>query len=326
MDRIQGDTCHFIFVLTDAFSQSSLSNALAVLNTCNSVLKRQAYSWSLISETGNTVSSSCGVPITVSSGLYSVKRQDFVVLLSSESNPRKQSKLLVNWVRRESMKRPRIAALDTATYLLAAAGLLSHQKCTLHWENQDAFKECYPDIDLVNQIYTTERSIYTCAGGAATMDMMLHIIEMDHGSETAKNIADHLIYISSRNQDDRQRISLTGRSGIRNARLADAINKMENNLEFPLTPAELAKSINVSVRQLERIFRRHMDCPPKRFYMTLRLEKARRLIAQTDMSLINISMACGFTSTSHFSRWYKRHYGMQPSKSDSYANRKEIAA
>ncbi len=326
MDRIQNDTCHFIFVLTEGFSQASLSNALAVLNTGNRILKRQAYSWSLISETGDAVQSSCGIPIAVNSGLYPVKRQDFIVLLSSADNPQQQPKALVNWVRRESMKRPKIAALDTATYVLAAAGLLNNQKCTLHWESQDAFKECYPDIDLVNQIYTIERSIYTCAGGTATMDMMLHIIDADHGSETARDIADQLIYVSSRSQDDRQRISLTGRFGIRNPRLADAINQMENNLEFPLTPAELAASINVSVRQLERIFRRYMDCPPKRFYMTLRLEKARRLIAQTDMSLINISMACGFTSTSHFSRWYKRHYGMQPSKSDSFANRKTLAA
>ncbi len=326
MDRIQYDSCHFIFVLTEGFSQSSLSNAMSVLNTCNRILKRQAYTWSLISETGDVVTSACGIPIAVSSGLYPVKRQDFIMLLSSVDNPQHQSKTLVNWVRRESMKRPRIAALDTATYLLAAAGLLNNQKCTLHWESQDAFKECYPDIDLVNQIYTTERSIFTCAGGTATIDMMLNIVETDHDGETARDVADQLVYVSSRSEDDRQRISLTGRFGIRNARLADAITHMENNLEFPLTPAELAASINVSVRQLERIFSRYMDCPPKRYYMTLRLEKARRLIAQTDMSLINISMACGFTSTSHFSRWYKRHYGMQPSKSDSFANRKTLAA
>ena len=141
---------------------------------------------------------------------------------------------------------------------------------------------------------------------------MLKLIATDHGNDLANNVADLLIYSSIRTDQDVQRLSIPTRIGVRHPKLSQVILLMEKNIEDPISPAELADIVGMSTRQLERLFRRYLNRSPKRYYMELRLSKARNLLMQTDMSVINVALACGFASPSHFSKCYRSHYNTTP--------------
>ena len=134
----------------------------------------------------------------------------------------------------------------------------------------------------------------------------------DHGEELAGAVADQLIYTTIRTDQDTQRLSVPTRIGVRHPKLSSVIQMMENNIEEPQSPSLLAKEVGMSTRQLERLFRRYLNRSPKRYYMELRLQKARNLLMQTDMSVINVALACGFTSPSHFSKCYRAQYNTTP--------------
>jgi transcriptional regulator GlxA family with amidase domain len=141
---------------------------------------------------------------------------------------------------------------------------------------------------------------------------MLQIIADDHGPDLANAVADQLIYSAIRTDQDTQRLSIPTRIGVRHPKLAGVIQRMEAAIEDPISPADLAREVGMSTRQLERLFRRYLNRSPKRYYMELRLQKARNLLMQTDMSVINVALACGFASPSHFSKCYRAHYDTTP--------------
>ena len=121
-----------------------------------------------------------------------------------------------------------------------------------------------------------------------------------------------MIHTSIRSDKDEQRLSVPTRIGVRHPKLASVIQRMEAHIEEPVRPAALAADVGLSTRQLERLFRRYLNRSPKRYYMELRLAKARNLLMQTDMSVINVALACGFTSPSHFSKCYRRSTTPRP--------------
>jgi transcriptional regulator GlxA family with amidase domain len=141
---------------------------------------------------------------------------------------------------------------------------------------------------------------------------MLSLIAADHGDKLANAVADQQIYSAIRTDQDTQRLSVPTRIGVRHPKLSQVIQMMEANIEEPISPSILAHEAGMSTRQLERLFRRYLSRSPKRYYMELRLEKARNLLMQTDMTVINVALACGFASPSHFSKCYRAHYQTTP--------------
>jgi len=167
-------------------------------------------------------------------------------------------------------------------------------------------------VTLTKSVFVIDGNRITTAGGTASIDLMLKIIADDHGEDLANLVADQLIYTSIRTDQDTQRLSIPTRIGVRHHKLGQVIRVMEQNIEEPISPAKLAKDVGMSTRQLERLFRRYLNRSPKRYYMELRLGKARNLLMQTDMSVINVALACGFASPSHFSKCYRAHYSTTP--------------
>jgi len=92
------------------------------------------------------------------------------------------------------------------------------------------------------------------------------------------------------------------------------VQLMERNLEEPLTIAEIADHLEISGRELERLFRHYLDSTPSTYYRNLRLEQARWMLKQTTDSVTSISIACGFASLSHFTRSYQKQFGNKPSQ------------
>lgn len=189
---------------------------------------------------------------------------------------------------------------------------MSGRRCTTHWENRDSFQEEFPDLELTHSIFVIDQNRYTAAGGSASFDMMLNIVARQFGTELANEVADQLIHTSLRSETDEQRLSIPTRIGVRHPKLARVVHQMEENIEEPISPSTLARDVGMSTRQLERLFRRYMNRSPKRYYMELRLKKARNLLLQTDMSVINVALACGFASPSHFSKCYRGMYDTTP--------------
>ena len=148
------------------------------------------------------------------------------------------------------------------------------------------------------------------------MDLMLHLIELDFDRALANHVAEKMVYSAPRSPHHSQRLSLQLRSGARSTRLCQAIEIMSENIEAPLSPADVAEAVGLSSRQLERLFRKHLATTPKSHYTTLRLRKARDLLFQTNMKLSEICFACGFNSQTHFSKSYRALFGVSPSRDD----------
>jgi transcriptional regulator GlxA family with amidase domain len=302
----------YVFVLLDNFTLISFASAVETLRLANRMAGQTIYTWTLLGENGETATCSAGTTFHLDGGLGSLGRDDTVVVCGGIDVQSTTTKTLLNWLRREARNGHRIGGLCTAAHVLAKAGLLDGKRATIHWENQDSFLEDFDEVELTKSVFCVDGNRFTTAGGTASLDLMLRLVARDHGEALANAVADQLIYSSIRTDQDVQRLSVPTRIGVRHPKLAEVIQKMEANIEEPISPARLAKEVGMSTRQLERLFRRYLNRSPKRYYMELRLQKARNLLMQTDMTVINVALACGFTSPSHFSKCYRSHYKTTP--------------
>lgn len=307
-----GKARRFVFVLMDNFTMLCFASAIESLRIANRTAGKKLYDWKIVADGGDIVTCSNGCGFTVQDDFCELERDDTIMLCGGLDIQRATTKRTLNWIRREARRGVIIAGLCTAGYTMARAGLLDGKKATIHWENQDSFLEEFEDVNLTKSVFVVDGNRITTAGGTASIDLMLKIVADDHGEDLANAVADILIYSSIRTDQDTQRLSIPTRIGVRHPKLSRVIQIMETNIEEPISPAILAKDVGMSTRQLERLFRRYLSRSPKRYYMELRLQKARNLLMQTDMTVINVALACGFASPSHFSKCYRSHYDTTP--------------
>ena len=302
----------FVFVLLENFTLLSFSSAVECLRIANRMSGKTLYEWSLIGEGGDSVTCSAGTSFNLDGDLGDLQRDDTIMICGGVQVQAATSKKLLAWLRREARKGLPVGGLCTAAFSLAKAGLLDGKRATIHWENADSFSEEFDEVELTKSVFVVDGNRMTTAGGTSSIDLMLKLVATDHGEELANAVADQLIYSSIRTDQDTQRLSVPTRIGVRHPKLSLVIQMMEKNIEEPISPSILAKDVGMSTRQLERLFRRYLNRSPKRYYMELRLQKARNLLMQTDMSVINVALACGFASPSHFSKCYRAHYDTTP--------------
>lgn len=305
--------CTVGFFLVDSFSMMAFISALEPLRVANRLKGQSLYDWKVVSENGGTVMPTNG--ITEVATAYSIENApDFQVLFvvgPFDPLPYQRPRVFT-WLNRLARKEALLGGIDTGSQLLARAGLLKNRRCTIHWENMHGFVSEFPDLQASHEIYEYDDRRFSCAGGTASMDMMLYLIEQQQGFELAASVADVLIHPNIRHGNHPQRMSVEARTGVRHAGLLECIELMEANLEQPLTPSELSTMIAVSKRQLERLFRRYLNTTPARYYLSLRLSEAKRLLEQSSMPIIDVAIACGFNSAGHFSYRYRSYYGVSP--------------
>jgi transcriptional regulator GlxA family with amidase domain len=305
---------HVGFVLIPSFSMIAFSCAVETLRLANRTSGQPLYAWHLISADGKPVRASNGIELTPEGDLDKAASLRTIVVCSGVDVQRNESKAVISWLRRMARRGGDIGALCTGSHILARAGLLDGYRCTIHWENLAGFVEEFPEISVTNELFEIDRNRFTCSGGTASIDLMLNMVGRQHGHGLAASIADQFIHDRIRDQHDRQRMSLPARLGVRHPKLLAVIELMEKNLEEPLSRNELASSAGLSTRQLERLFRKYLGRSPARYYLELRLDRARLLLLQTNMSIIDVALACGFVSASHFSKCYRDFYGRTPRK------------
>lgn len=300
------------FLLLPKFSMLALVCALEPLRVANR-FAGPLYRWHLFSDDGGPVAASNGVPMVVEAPVAAAADLSLLIVCASYEPEAAITPSLLARLRRLSRFGTAVGALDTGCFVLARAGMLDGYRVTLHWESVPAFAERFPDIDTSMSLFEIDRDRLTCPGGTAAIDMMLHLIRTRHGEELALTVTDQIIHQRTRNAADSQRLHIGARLRLNHPVLIRAAEAMERNIEEPLSAAALARASGTSERQLERLFRRRLAITPKRFYLDVRLERARRLLIDTDMRVLDVAVACGFASAVHFSRAYKARYGKPPS-------------
>lgn len=302
----------FGLLLLPEFSMMPVTAAIEPLRLVNRKTESELYRWHMVTMDGKPVSASNGIEISPDFKADELPANSKIVVCGGVNIQQHCDKAVLNWLRRRARMGARVGSMCTGCHVLASAGLLDGYRCTIHWENLPSFGESFPDLEASGNLYEIDRDRFTCAGGTSSLDMMLAMITDTHGEELAAGVADIIIHSPIRHHSEHQRRSLPARIGTRHPKLTQIIELMEQNIEEPVSPAELAKQVGLSARQIERLFKRYVLRTPKRYYLELRLQKARLLLLQTDMSVINVALSAGFSSPSHFSKCYRAFYGRTP--------------
>lgn len=302
----------FGFLIMPNFSLIAYVLAIEVLRLANNVKGEEIYQWELLSPTDDKITASNGLDFTPDRKLEDA--QDYEILFVCGGNNIQQYWIdsIGKWLRLQDKKGMILGSLCSGAYVLGRADLLDGYRCTMHWDHIAATREEFPHLQLTDDIYEIDRNRYTCSGGTASIDMMIHLITLQQGRRLASAVGEKLMVDHIRGMGDPQRIPLRQQIGTNQPKLTEAVRLMESNLEECLSPKELADYVGLSVRQLERSFRSSLDCTPMQYYLRLRLRNARRLILQTEKPITSISVACGFKSSPHFSKSYKDLFKISP--------------
>lgn len=304
----------FGFLLIDDFALMSFASAVEPLRAANILAGRILYEWFHISTGAGAIVASNGLSVTADHVIADKMRFDTVLVCAGGNPAAFDDAKTIAWLRRIARTGCEIGGVSGGPFILARAGILDGHRCTIHWEHLPAFTEAFPDIVPTRTLFEIDRGRLTCGGGVAALDMMHSIIRRDHGQSLAARVSDWYLQTAVRLGDSTQRISLTERVGTNNRNLISAIGTMERQLASPLPRAALAKAANVSVRQLERLFARHLGVTIDQHYVSLRLAKARALLRQTGLPVVQIGAECGFANASHFAKVYRTAFGVSPSK------------
>ncbi|MEM6664999.1 MAG: GlxA family transcriptional regulator [Pseudomonadota bacterium] len=308
-----------VFVLLDRFSLLPFTSAVECLRLANRKAGEPLYDWRLCSLKGETVRASSGLDMVVHTSLEEEQRRllmdqkpDHLIVCSGEAVETLSTGSLRTVLKQAVQRKVNIGGLCTAAWVLAEAGLLDGKRCAIHWENLASFQERFTEAHVYADLFEIDGLMHTCAGGTAALDMMLWIVGNDHGETIVSAICQQCLTDRVRSAQDRQRLPLRARIGVQNAKLLSIIELMESHVADPIAMDRIARAAGLSRRQIERLFLQSLGRSPARYYLEVRLDRAQQLLVQTGMPIIEVAVACGFVSASHFSRCYRELYGRSP--------------
>ncbi|WP_407175668.1 GlxA family transcriptional regulator [Bradyrhizobium sp. STM 3562] len=303
---------HVGFLLIPDFAMLPYVSVIEPLRAANRLSGRTLYRWSHISIDGQPAAASNGVRIQTEFRIGADAHFDYVFVCAGGNPALFADSATLAWLRQIARRGAKIGGVSGGPYILARANLLKGYRFTIHWEHAPAFLEEYPELDLRRSLYEIDRDRLTSGGGTAPLDMMHAIIAREHGTDLAMAVSEWFLQTHVREGTGPQRMPLRARLGIAHAPLLRAISRMEQTVETPVSRDELARVAKVSLRHLERLFRQHLGRSLGEHYLALRLDRARDLVRQSSLSVLEIALACGFTSASHFSRTYRARFGQAP--------------
>ncbi len=302
----------FGFLLIPGFALLAYASAVEPLRAANILSGRTLFRWRHLSPDGLPVAASNGLTIHPDMRLEDAAELDTLIICAGGNPAGFRDRATLTRLRLLSHGKLRLGGVSGGPYILARAGLLRGYRFTLHWEHAESFSEDFPQLDLRRSLFEIDRDRLTCSGGTAPLDMMHALLARDHGAALAMRVSEWFLQTQIREGANPQRMAPGQRLGISNRAMLKVLEFMEGEIETPSSRDRLAELGGVSVRQLERLFRQHLGCTPGTHYRSLRLERARMLLRQTSLSVLEIAMACGFASASHFSRAYRVAFGHPP--------------
>ena len=300
------------FVLLPKFTMLAFSSAIEPMRIANQLTGQILFRWQVLSLDGQPVACSNGVPVMVD-GSITGTQPDGLVLVCSGVEPEDQvTTALGDWLRGLWRRGRTVGGLCTGAYALAKAGILKDRRFTLHWENIAGFSETFPGLQAARQVFCIDDRIMTCAGGVAAADLMLKLIHDRFGIGLSQEVMNMCLLTGRRTESDEQTTSLAARLGTRHEKMIEAVAFLESRIEEPFDLDACADQLKLSRRQIERLFNRYLGVTPVRYMNDLRLQRGRALLAETDMSVTDVAIACGYASTSHFSKSFRVKYGVSP--------------
>ncbi|MDN0083892.1 GlxA family transcriptional regulator [Crenobacter sp. SG2305] len=302
----------FGFLLVKDFSLIALSAAVDPLRIANMVVGRKVYEFKLLSVDGECVASSDGIRVYTDASIADKEVFDIAFIVGPNPVPKAGNGTITDWLRFQERKGAALGGIDTGSYYLARAGLLNGYRCTIHWEDQDILLERFSKPIVSNRLYEIDRNRYTSSGGIAPLDLMVHLISQAPGSRSLGGRVLELLLAERRGHEHRQRASLRQYQGADHAKLEEALQIMESNVEETLSIAEIASYLGVSSRQLERWFQDRLHKTPAQAYLEIRLLRARQLLYRTSKPLEEVCASTGFVSTTHFATKYKAQFRLSP--------------
>lgn len=307
----------YLFALVGAFSHLAFANAVEPLRIANRMSGRELYRWALMSENGTSATASNGTRMMVDHGFDAELKCDALFVVTGNDVYQNSTKPVLSLLRRARVHGITLGTFCSGAILFAKAGFLEGRKAALHWEFHPGFEEEFPNVNLVPGVFVADGPFMTASGGHAAADMLLHMIARDHGADLAFTVSDQMVCTAVRDSNVDQRISLQARAGMRVPKLAKAMSVMQDMIEMRVSCSEIAAQSGLSVRQLERLFSKYLQTTPKKYLTKLRLDRARQLLVQTEMSVMEVSVVCGFANSSHFSRSYLNLFGVRPAEQRS---------
>jgi transcriptional regulator GlxA family with amidase domain len=300
-------------ILTPGFSLMAYASVIELMRGANLVGGSLLYQWCNLSTAGSIMIAGSGLEVlTAALPQPTAAPFDMVVVVGGLGSENYRCEALAAFLRQMMRRDLIVGSLSTASFILARAGILAGRRCTVHWDYIDAFREAFPDIEITDELFVMHNRVFTCAGGAAAMDLMLRIIRERQGAAFASRVSETFIYGTIRQPNDGQRLPLSTRLAITEPVVLKTVELMEQHIETPLKLPELAARVGVSTRHLERLFAQCLITSPAQHYIRLRLERARNLLWHTRLPVSEVGLACGFASASHFSRAYRLRFRVVP--------------
>jgi transcriptional regulator GlxA family with amidase domain len=301
-------------LLVEGFAMMSVAAAIEPLRSLNRLIDREAWRWRLASLDGRVLAASNGIPIPTEPAETALPGSHYFLVCGGLRIQSVDERRYLAILRKAVRSGVRVGSLSTGTYLLARAGLLDGYRSTIHWENRPAFQEEFAHLVCTDKLYEIDRDRLTCSGGSAAMDLMLHLITERHGADLARRVANQFHHDRIRDERDNQSGGRLERMSSLPPAVRSAVRLMQRHVEDTISIAEIAEKIGMSPRQLERLFLRYLQSSPARYYLTLRIDRARELLLYSDRPVLEVAIAAGFTSTSHFAHWFKKLQGVRPSQ------------
>jgi transcriptional regulator GlxA family with amidase domain len=301
------------FLLIPGFALLSYAAAVEPLRAANHLAGKDLYRWWNVAPRDKPALASNGAAVVPDLKMGSDAVRLDLLLVCAGGNPADFSdRSTFAWLRKLSRRGVVIGGVSGGPFILARAGLLNERRCTVHWEHVPALQEAYPTVKLTRSLFELDGDRVTCSGGVAGLDMMVALIARDHGNKLGAAVSDWFLHSPTREGARPQRMDLRSRLGVADENLLAALKAMEANIESPISRERLAALAGISLRQLERSFRIQLGRGVHEHYLALRLGRSQQLLRETQLSIVEISVATGFGSASQFSRAFRRVYNFSP--------------
>jgi transcriptional regulator GlxA family with amidase domain len=304
----------FVFLLVPNLPMMALTSAVEPLRALNRLARIPAYAWRMASLNGEPITASNGITLQTMALGEALTGADYLLTCAGLPMQKAKERRYLAAIRQAAARGIAIGSLSSGTLLLARAGVLAGYRCTIHWEHIFSFRETFPDLKCTNKLYEIDRDRLTCSGGTAAMDMMLHLIAEHHGNAFAGAVANQFHHERIRDAREDQQGGLHQVLANLPETVRRAIHIMRENIEEPVSLDRISRDVGIGTRQLERLFMRHAGMTPIRYYLRLRIERARELLIYTDHRTADIAAYCGFSATSHLATWYRRIFGTTPAE------------
>jgi transcriptional regulator GlxA family with amidase domain len=291
-------------------SLMTVASVLEPLRACNRISRQERIAWRVVTLDGAPAPLSCGLPLASQGRLDASAGGDLLVVIAGFNALRHAGRPAVTRLCKLLPRFRAVAGIEAGSWVMGAAGLLRGRSATTHWEDLEDFAARFLDTEVRSDRYVIDGAVLTAGGASPAFDLMLHLIRSRFGQAVALEVASVFIYDEAHAASDAQPLVSLGRLGDQEPRVAAAIRIMEQALDHPLSTATVALRVGISVRLLELLFRRALGTSPGAYYAELRMQAARRLLADTALPLREIALRTGFASLSSFSHSFRRNAGV----------------